>query len=76
MNYVISGVQFDEDGGITIQWADADEVDDEGGTYHNTHISPFGQERDARVGYYSAELRQDVEELLHAWLKYRRGETR
>ena len=70
---VIQYVQFFPDGEILLRWTDSDEQGPEGSDSHETMIMPDGQERYAQVGYYSNELRQDVDELLDWWLKYRRG---
>lgn len=64
--------QFDEDGGIHIQWFDTKEHNRNGGTYLTSYITKEAQEELEHVGYYAKELRQDVEELLDHWLQSRR----
>jgi hypothetical protein len=40
-----------------------------GGQFHTTYVSMVGQETDPQVQYYTTELRQDADELLHWTLK-------
>ena len=70
---VIQYVQFYPDGEILLRWTDSDEQGPEGADSHETMIMPDGQERWEQVGYYARELREDTQELLEWWLKYRRG---
>ena len=69
----IVSISFMDDGGITIDWADDSEQSPEGGVMHSTHISQFGQQSYPHVGTYSDELRQDAQELLAWFNKYKKG---
>ena len=71
--YVVRSVTFLDEGMIEIEWTDVAEHDDKGGTFMRTQITAEGQETDQQVGYWAAELRQDADEMLYAWLKVRRG---
>ena len=71
--YVVSAIMFESDGTVSIQWLSESDQDDDGGLYHTSVIYPSGQEADQRVRYYVQELREDVDELLDAWLKHRKG---
>ena len=71
--YLVSQVSFGEDGSVTIHWADPNKVSDLGGTYFTTVITPAAAEADQVVGYYLQELKEDVDELVAAWLKLERG---
>lgn len=70
---VIQYAQFFPDGEILLRWTDSAEQGPEGSDSHETMILADGQERWEQVGYYANELREDVNELLEWWLKYRRG---
>ena len=59
----------DEDGRIQIDWLDTEEMKPGGGQFHTIYVTMRGQETDEQVAYWSTELRQDAEELLHAALK-------
>jgi hypothetical protein len=69
---VVLVITFIQEGGVEVEWVDANEHDELGGTVWHSRITKEGQQSDAQVGYYADELRQDAEELLHAWLKTRR----
>lgn len=70
----ILGVRLDdEDGNIMIDWMDESEQSREGGVAYQTYITLEGQQSYGRVGYYAKELREDIDELLGWWRKYRSG---
>lgn len=70
--YVVRSVTFLQDGIIEIEWTDANEHDEKGGTFIRSQITREGQQAEQQVGYYATELVQDADELLYAWLKTRR----
>jgi len=69
----IISIGFLDDGGITIDWSDDTEQSPEGGVVHSTYISQFGRQTYPHVGTYSDELKQDAEELLAWFVKYKKG---
>ena len=69
----IVGIAFLDDGGINIEWSDDLEQSPEGGTAHSTYISMFGRQTYPHVGTYAEELKQDAEELLAWFIKYKKG---
>ena len=69
----IVSIRFGDDGGINIDWADDTEQSPEGGVMHSTYISQFGQQAYPHVGTYSDELKQDAQELLAWFIKYKKG---
>lgn len=70
--YVVISVTFNQEGAMEIEWTDAAEHDEMGGTFVRTQITAEAMEAYPRVGYYANELRQDVDELLYAFLKERK----
>ena len=70
----ISSIRFDDDdGSIIIDWLDETEQSREGGEAHQTYITQEGQQQYKHVGYYAKELREDVDELIGWFRKYRNG---
>lgn len=65
----VQTVSIEEDGTIVLGWADPAEQTKFGGTAFQTYITPEAQEHDVNVAYFANELRQDVVELLEAYLK-------
>lgn len=68
----IVGINFMDDGGISIDWSDDAEQSPEGGVMHSTYISQFGRQTYPHVGTYADEVVQDAEELLAWFIKYKR----
>ena len=69
----IVGIRFLYDGGINIEWSDDSEHTPEGGSVHSTYISMFGRQTYQHVVTYAEELKQDAEELLAWFIKYKKG---
>jgi hypothetical protein len=69
----IIGIRFLDDGGINVEWSDDTEQSPEGGTAHSTYISQYGQQSYPHVETYAGELRQDAQELLAWFNKYKKG---
>jgi len=69
---VVLGVTFGEKA-ITIEWTSEEDQRPEGSTYHQTSITQEGEEAWEHVSYYAEELRQDAEELILWFEKYRAG---
>lgn len=73
MSTRILGCQLGEDGSIVIEWLNEQEHTPQGGLMHQTVINMKGQKDWEQVGYYADELRQDLEELVAWFEKYRLG---
>ena len=70
----ILGVRFDDqDGSITVEWYESSEQKREGGVIYQSIINQEAVEGYEHVGYYAAELREDVAELVSWFEKYRTG---
>lgn len=69
---LVQTISFDEEGGIIVTWIDPVESDRYGSELRQSHVSPEAQESDQQLSYYAAELRQDVQEFLAAWVRFRR----
>lgn len=62
-------VQFEDNGDIQIHWTRPSDHSEFAATYHTTLISREGLESDEDLTYYASEVRDDVYEMLMAWLK-------
>lgn len=60
----ILSVRFSDDGNVTIDWMDENEVTKNGGTIRSTYVTPSGIQGSADVEYWLREFFQDVDELL------------
>lgn len=65
----IHTIQFSDEGNVSIDWVETDELRPGGGTFNQTYVTLTGREASEQVEYYVKELRQDAEELLHHTLK-------
>ena len=71
----VLGCTLADDGTIVVEWLDEDDHRPEGSVVKQTAITVRGQEDWDRVGYYATELRQDLEELVAWFEKYRLGQV-
>jgi hypothetical protein len=69
----VLGCNLMDDGTIVVEWMDEDDHKPEGSLVRQTSITARGQEDWDKVGYYAKELRQDLEELVHWYEKFRLG---
>lgn len=60
----ILSVRFSDDGNVTIDWVDENEMDKNGGTIRSTYLTPAGVQSSPEVEYWLREFFQDVDELL------------
>jgi hypothetical protein len=60
----ILSIRFTDDGNITIDWLDENEMSKNGGTIRSTYVTPSGIAESKEVEYYVIELMQDCDELL------------
>lgn len=60
----ILSVRFTDDGNITIDWLDENEMTKVGGQIRSTYVTPTGIAESKEVSYYVTELMQDCDELL------------
>ncbi len=63
----------DDDNSMTIDWYEENEQKEQGGTVYQTLIAGAALEDWKHVGYYSAEVREDLEELVRWFVKYSSG---
>lgn len=68
----VVSVQLDDDNTITIGWTDEEANDDHGGTFYQSVLTEDGQAAEEQVAYWTKEVRQSLDELLAAWIRYRR----
>ena len=72
----VLGCNLLDDGTIVVEWIDEDsDLTPEIALVRQTSITTRGQEEWDKVGYYSTELRGDLEELVHWTEKYRLGQV-
>jgi hypothetical protein len=70
----VMNIQFDdEDGSIAIQYAHESEQSPEGFLVRQVVISQHGLSQYEHVAYYAKELREDAEELVSWYEKYKKG---
>jgi hypothetical protein len=69
----VQSVQFDEEGGIVVQYIHEHEQTAEGNLQHVIYINPHGLQTYDRVAYYATELLEDVEEMVAWYEKYKAG---
>lgn len=72
MKVDVIGIRFEPEG-IVVDWTSDADQRPEGSTFHQTQITSTGEENWEHVRYYAMELRQDAEELVQWFEKYRRG---
>lgn len=70
---IIQSVQFDDQGGITVAYVHEHEQSREGNAQHVLYINSYGQQQYDRVAYYAQELREDAEEMVAWYEKYKSG---
>lgn len=71
----VLGCQLTDDGTIIVEWMDEDDHQPEGSLVKQTSITTKGQQDWEQVGYYAKELRQDLEELVAWFEKFRLGKV-
>lgn len=60
----ILSIRFTDDGNVTIDWLDENEMSKHGGTIRSTYVTPTGINESDQVSYWIKELMQDCDELL------------
>jgi len=68
----VIGCRFDGDD-VIVEWYDEKEQKPQGGVVYQTVITKAAVEDWEHVGYYVNELRDDLDELIGWYEKYRKG---